>query len=261
MHIKIDTRENDLFAKITHLIETDKAFKEIKLISETLLIGDVIIFDEINQKEHIIIERKSINDLLSSIKDGRYEEQSYRLNGLEHNNHNIIYLIEGSTHYTKEKQTVYSAMVSLFYYKGFSVFRSFNTDETAEIICNMAYKLEKEKKLDTKKPYYSNTLIQDTSNELELPSDKNYINLVKKCKKENITVDNIDEIMLSQIPGVSPITAIAIIAKFSNISQLIKGLEENIECLNEISYLNTKGQSRKISKTSIVNIVKYLMKK
>ena len=33
--------------------------------------------------------------MLSSIKDGRYEEQSYRLNGLSHHNHNIVYLIEG----------------------------------------------------------------------------------------------------------------------------------------------------------------------
>ena len=41
------------------------------------------------KEEKLVIERKSINDLLSSIKDGRYAEQSYRLNGLPNHNHNI----------------------------------------------------------------------------------------------------------------------------------------------------------------------------
>jgi ERCC4-type nuclease len=258
MHIKIDTRENELFEKIKHLIETETNYKEIKLISETLLVGDVIIFDEIDKKDIIIIERKSINDLLSSVKDGRYEEQSYRLNGLDHHNHNIIYLIEGLINNNeKEKKIIYSAMVSLSYYKGFSVSRSFNIMETAIIVCNMAYKLEKEKITGIKKAYYSNSL----TSEIEPPSEKNYINLVKKCKKENITIDNIDEIMLCQIPGVSSVIATAIVSKYLNISQLIKNLEINIDCLNDIYYTNTKGQQRKISKTSIQNIVKYLVKK
>ena len=43
----------------------------------------------------LIIERKSLNDLASSIKDGRYAEQSFRLSNIEHHNHNIVYLIEG----------------------------------------------------------------------------------------------------------------------------------------------------------------------
>lgn len=43
----------------------------------------------------LIFERKSISDLLASLKDGRYEEQSYRLSGSNTNNHNIIYIIEG----------------------------------------------------------------------------------------------------------------------------------------------------------------------
>ena len=45
-------------------------------------------------------------------------------------------------------------MFSLNYYKGFSVFRSFCLEETALIICNMAYKLEKE--LSLKKAFYKN---------------------------------------------------------------------------------------------------------
>ena len=150
MIIKIDTREQDLFAKITDLVANIPIFKQSVIKSETLPIGDIIISDE--KEDKLIIERKSVSDLLASIKDGRYEEQSYRLNGLNHHNHNIIYLIEGDVNRVNrfksdnqtEKLTLYSAMFSLNYYKGFSVQRSFSLDETAVMICNMAYKLEKE---------------------------------------------------------------------------------------------------------------------
>ena len=41
-------------------------------------LGDVIICDD-DGSERMIIERKTLNDLAASIKDGRYEEQGYRL--------------------------------------------------------------------------------------------------------------------------------------------------------------------------------------
>ena len=161
MIVKVDTREAALLQQIYYQVSVIPVFKSIKVISETLPIGDIIINDD--NEDKIIIERKSVNDLLSSIKDGRYEEQSYRLNGLNHHNHNIVYLIEGDVNKVNrfkpdnqlEKLTLYSAMFSLNYYKGFSVFRSFSLDETANIICNMAYKIGKDL---SKKPYYQNKL-------------------------------------------------------------------------------------------------------
>jgi ERCC4-type nuclease len=93
MIIKIDTREQELLTNIKKLVLFLPIFKQLKVETENLPLGDIIIADE--KEEKLIIERKTVNDLLASIKDGRYEEQSYRLNGLEHHNHNIIYLIEG----------------------------------------------------------------------------------------------------------------------------------------------------------------------
>jgi len=295
MIIKVDTRENDLLQKINNLITTVNSFKNIVIKSETLPIGDIIICDDKEVKlgaklgepleplEKLIIERKSISDLLSSIKDGRYEEQSYRLNGLNHHNHNIVYLIEGDVNknnYFKarsdnEKLMVYSAMFSLNYYKGFSVFRSFSLDETATIVCNMAYKLEKELS-SNKKAFYKNnvqTTVQvNLEEKTEQPdvvqepditeqSEKDYINVIKRVKKENITPDNIGEIMLCQIPGISSVTALAIMEQYKNIPNLIKELETNTDCLKDITSTNSKGQTRKINKTSLANIVKFLLKK
>lgn len=275
MIVKIDTRETALLQQMLTQISLIPAFKSIQIKSETLPIGDIIINDETEDK--IIIERKSVNDLLSSIKDGRYEEQSYRLNGLNHHNHNIVYLIEGDVNkfnYFKsavpaEKLTFYSAMFSLNYYKGFSVFRSFNMEETANIICNMAYKIGKDL---TKKCYYQNKISNeapmnetalvaniDDSDEVQL-TDKDYVGVIKKVKKDNITPDNIGEIMLCQIPGISSITALAIMEKYKTIPNLIKEIELDSETMKDLSYTNAKGQVRKINKTSIANIVKFLLK-
>jgi ERCC4-type nuclease len=286
MIIKVDNRENELLAQIKQLVLFIPIFKQIKIVTENLPLGDFIIADE--KEDKIIIERKTITDLLASIKDGRYDEQSYRLNGLNHHNHNIIYLIEGDVNKASnrfksdnktDKLTAYSAMFSLNYFKGFSVFRTFTMDETALMICNMAFKLEKSV-TSGKKSFYQN-LINDTpiiySNQIggEFPetsnnktttddveqTEKDYVNVIKKVKKENITPDNIGEIMLCQIPGISSVTALAIMDKFKTLPDLIKQVEENNECLKDVSYTNAKGQTRKINKTSISNIAKYLLKK
>ena len=51
-------------------------YKGLEIVIDTLPLGDVILCE--NNTEKLIIERKSLGDLASSIKDGRYEEQSYR---------------------------------------------------------------------------------------------------------------------------------------------------------------------------------------
>lgn len=288
MLIKVDNREQDLLKQIQNLVLFIPAFKQLKVETAALPLGDIIIYDDNDEK--LIIERKCLNDLLASIKDGRYEEQSYRLNGLNHPNHNIYYLIEGDVNKSNrfkdnniEKLTLYSAMFSLNYYKGFSVMRTLSMEETAIFICNTASKLSKSEK----KAYYENKpLVNTVANEnggqnltevgqnlteveqnltveqnLEKESDKDYISVVKKVKKENITPENIAEIMLCQIPGISSVTAIAIMDKFKTIPNLIQEIQQTENCLKDISYQNSKGQTRKINKTSLANIVKFLMKK
>lgn len=87
-----------------------------------------------------------------------------------------------------------------------------------------------------------------------------YCNVIKKVKKENITPDNIGEIMLCQIPGISATSAIAVMKEFHTVHNLIAKINESELCLKDVSYLNAKGQSRRINKTVIANIIKYLKK-
>jgi ERCC4-type nuclease len=270
MKIRVDNREQELIRLCKHFIETGPMYNGLEIVVEPLPIGDVILTE--SGVDKVIIERKSLGDLASSIKDGRYEEQSYRLNGLPHHNHNIMYLIEGDMNKLNslntfkdrtDKTSLYSAMLSLNYYKGFSVLRSMNIEESALMVCNMAYKLNKSPE---KKAFYSNTPIQvssidSLSNEEsaeQQQSTSDYCGVVKKVKKENITPENIGEIMLCQIPGISSTSAVAVMKEFKTIKNLLAKINENEVCLKDISYVNAKGQSRKINKTVIANIIKYL---
>lgn len=270
MNIIIDTHEQLLFTKCTNTLENNSKFNHIKISSQPLPLGDIIINDGTN--DCIIIERKTLSDLISSIKDGRYEEQSYRLNGLNHHNHNIIYLIEGNLdnyHDTNNKQTLYSAMTSIHYFKGFSVMRSNHLDETATIICNMAYKIENALSTGRLGFYPTFNPSSDPSSEpnpnpnpsLSIDTaniDKTYCSVIKKIKKDNITPDNIGEIMLSQIPNVSSTSALAILSQFKTLPNLIKTIQEDETCLNNIYTTDINGKQRKISKNAIANIIKFL---
>jgi ERCC4-type nuclease len=156
-------------------------------------------------------------------------------------------------------------MTSLNYFKGFSVWRSMSLDETALMICNMANKLNKEK---DKQPFFSNVLSVPnkevvSSEDIEVDSsintsDKDYCSVVKKVKKDNITTENIGEIMLCQIPGISSASALAILLKFKTLPSLIKAIDLDITCLNSICTTDANGKSRKISKTAIATIIKFL---
>lgn len=259
LKLKIDVRETDLFACCKMILERNVLKDSVELTSVPLPIGDIIISDATTDEDKVIIERKTLVDLAASIKDGRYAEQSYRLNGLNHPNHNIIYLVEGDL--TKlsifkskiDKQTLYSSMFSINYYKGFSLMRSHTLEESAIILCNMAFKLIKSK---DKQPYYNQQQQQVTPQ----PGDEvdEYCSVVKRVKKENITKENISNIMLCQIPGISDVTATAIFKKFNTLSDLIVAIREDPTCLNDVKSIMANGKSRKISKACIKNIIDFL---
>ena len=240
MKIIIDEREVALYERMVSL-NTD-----ITMVKQVLQIGDAIIQND--DIDLCVIERKTLQDLLSSIKDGRYEEQSHRLihtSGLSP--HNIIYIIEGNTstlQTDKDKQLVYSSVTSLNYYKGFSVLRTTSVNDTADLLIGMARKIEK-----------NNTkgILPYTNCEQITP----YANVVKKTKKDNITVENISQIMLCQIPGVSTVTSTAIFAKFGTIKKLITSIEENPDCMNDLSYIQS-GKSRKVNSAAIKKIKDFL---
>ena len=299
MKVILDERERDLYSLCNSIINSNSTY--IQLSKEVLPLGDIFIRTD-EDKDVMLIERKSLQDLLASIKDGRYEEQSYRL---MHSSgfppHSVLYLIEGSLSELRtpmEKKIVYSALTSLNYFKGFSVIRTMNIRETAEYVIWMAEKIERNF-LKSIFPYYlqpqfckfmqkpvvdiisvneelQNIIrepindgepinggvpdIYSNTEQTENLTAANYCSVVKKVKKDNVTPENIGEIILCQIPGISSVSAISIMKKFTTFPNLMKELENNPNCLNDIM-CETKGKTRKLGKNCVENIKLYLLPK
>lgn len=275
MKVIIDERERDLYDQC-YSIQCSEPRPSYAVISKEVLdVGDILIRTD-DGKDVLLIERKSFSDLVASIKDGRYEEQSYRLlNSSGFPPHSIIYLLEGVLSQLRtpiEKKILYSSMTSLNYFKGFSVHRTSSVRETAEWILHMADKIDKEF-IKGKLPYYLSQPFQrvfaksanvndetELTNELTEPTSSNYCTVVKKTKKDNITPENIGEIILCQIPGISSTTAMAVMSQFRDFPHFIEELNNSPDVINNLSY-EKNGKQRKINKTSIDNIKTFLLKK
>ena len=92
---------------------------------------------------------------------------------------------------------------------------------------------------DKKKCYYDLS-----QNQME-----NYSSVIKKHKSKNITKENIGEIMLCQVPGISSTIAKKIMEKYSSINNFLLNIKENI---NELKSM--KINNRKLSSKVIKNI-------
>ena len=244
--VVVDNRERGFYDIIK-----DQSNKNISVISRVLDVGDIVI--EYQEKIVCLIERKTIADLLSSVKDGRYEEQSYRLSYSSNvPPHNIIYLIEGALpKKEKEKKLALSCIVSLNLFKGFSVFKSTTLKESVEYILHMAVKCKTN--IDNKKQLH----YQEKKTEDDTLSIPKYSEIVSSSKKKNVTPDNIHEIMLCQIPHIGHTMSHIICNEFKSIRKLIEVIHENPDSLRDFTY-EQKGKKRKLSKTVVSNIITYL---
>ena len=257
--------------------------KSHKIKKEQLHIGDII-FEDKTGKQVLIIERKTLYDLAASIKDGRYNEQSFRLDKEAIHNHNIVYIIEGDIERYNEKRgriskkILISSMFSLLYYKGFSVFRTNSICETADVVVFFADKYDKTTVADkTRCAYYGaasaasggssvENMIMPTTAPITPPTDKEesekYCGVFKSHKEKNeyITPDNINIIMLACVPGISSKIATQIMNEYKTIQNLLYQLEKEPDALNTFMTKTESGATRKISKTCVDNIKKFLLR-
>lgn len=100
--------------------------------------GDEIVLD-------YIVERKRLDDLIGSIKDGRFHEQKFRLkrSGVKH----VTYVIEeialNPTHLSTYQEAVESAIASTQVVNGFSVKRTQKMDDSIRYLARMTEMLKK----------------------------------------------------------------------------------------------------------------------
>jgi ERCC4-type nuclease len=265
MKLILDERETTLYERCLAL--TNPAIILEKIV---LPMGDAIIKTN-DDKELIIVERKSLQDLLSSIKDGRYKEQSYRLqNCCGGMPHNVMYIIEGAFSQLRnpalEKRIIYSAMTTLSAFKGFSVIRTSSVQETADWLLAYVDKMGRELEKGENLCFYKDVVIDNPENVLvenvisSLVDPQKYCEVVKRTKKENLTPENMGEVILCQIPGISSVSAITIMKEFKTIANLITAVEKDPTCMDKL-ICETNGKSRKISKAVVQNVKTFLLQR
>lgn len=235
VQIIVDSRENKLFSILTER-DLDIYKDNINIQKEQLELGDIHIkFNDII----FIYERKTVNDLLSSIKDGRYKEQKNRLLANSTNNN---YIIEGDTITSnknfKNQKVLTSVYLNSIYRDKINVFFTNNIDDTATFILLFVSKI-------IEKP--ENYLNDNSGINLD------YIDIckIKSQKNKNIDKETCYLLQLSQIPGISKEIAKKIKEIYPNISILIKSLEEQPDLKSKISLL-TKIEKIGNQKASLI---------
>jgi len=215
MYLLIDYREQDFINKLSEfcIIENEiaKAIKingeEISIKITNLPIADFIITEDIHDHTTIklAIERKSINDLYSSIIDGRFREQKSRLLDSLGDSNKICYLIEGYSSKlttTKKINMIRGSIVNLIFKHQYRVITTQNKLDTFDHIL-LLYKKHK------------NGEFQSTNQPSE-NKRQGTVKLIRKCENlENSKLLN----QLCLIPGISPPIANAIILWLKNKSE------------------------------------------
>lgn len=254
MLLKVDNRERTI---IPALETACQKLEGVLVETSNMPLGDAGIYTR-EGEELILFERKTLSDLAASIKDGRYAEQSMRLAALDIPNHHVVYIIEGSfDQYNANKHRVHpdtliSAMISLNYYKGFSVIRSWNPLETVGLIARYVEKLHKTK---DRVPFYRLSVEQKGKSRTNT-EEPNYVSVIKRTKKENVTVANIVSIMLCQIPNVSTASAEAIAQAFPTMEKLVQACRQGRSSFDNIRIGKTQ---RRLSAQCQHNVITFVL--
>jgi len=221
----IDYREKALNALLS---------AHMTIASENLHMGDIQIRND--EKIELIIERKTVSDLNSSIRDGRYHEQKQRLlSNIDRNR--IVYIVEGTIPENSryiEKDKVYSGILHSMFRDGLTVYRTEGLVESAQFIIELVARMNK-------KPEDWLVFLSCQNEGIGKPADIRVYDKVSCKKSDNNTPDVAFGNMLAQIPGCSTKIGTKLVESFKTMAQLIKELETGGEqCLKDFPLDNRK---------------------
>uniref|UniRef100_M8CCT2 Crossover junction endonuclease MUS81 n=1 Tax=Aegilops tauschii TaxID=37682 RepID=M8CCT2_AEGTA len=189
-----------------------------------------------------IVERKSVTDLVSSIRDSRYKDQKLRLKkcGLR----KLIYLVEGDPNPLGASESIKTACFTTEILEGFDVQRTTGYSDTESTYGHLTLSI-----ID----YYStNFSIGANTCRVCLTYDE----FVKKCcDPKKLTVSDIFALQLMQVPQVTEETAIAVIELYPTLVSLARAYSmldgdtpAQEKMLNMKSKMVNAGASRNIFK-------------
>ena len=231
MLIVIDNREKKLI-KLFQESEHDFEF-EVKVLD----IGDVLIIEGENE---ICIERKTLSDLESYVKDGRYGEQKVRMQATCQNS---MYLIEGYNGFSSMSQICKGSIINSTIRDKCSMLFSNSIEDTFNLILEIAYRIKK-----TPEKYFKRNNTECNNTAYNTAS----ISGICKKKSDNITKTALYQKQLALIPGISVVKAKTII-EGSNTSSLYQLLDKIKN--EEFKLVSIKNIGIKLEQ----NIIKFLL--
>jgi crossover junction endonuclease MUS81 len=250
--LKVDNREQ----KIKELLIENKINTNY-IKYENLEYGDFIFEIEGDSSENpnvplLIIERKSLSDLASSLRDTRYKNQ--KINLLNNFDRKVLYyIIEGDMNFDSNSQvsnytnvskgSLISCVINTMIRDDIKVFQTKNINDTFNLLNNIMNKLLKDLSKYTNK---IDSSVPKTNFEIK--------------KKSNMSKEECFKHQLSQIPGISLKSAEAITKQYSTMLIFYNELsnksnEEKKNLLLTVYTVDDKEKKRKLSSKSIDNII------
>jgi len=189
-----------------------------------------------------LFERKTVEDLLASIKDGRYKNQKARCLGI-YKNTQIYYIIEGTVSYKPSsiasQKVVQGAVINTLLRDKIGVFITKSVEETCQLLISIftRYKTEPEK--------YG--IYAANVEQVEVVQSSSDASPQKVFKS-----------MLCQIPYINEKSAIELISRFGSFKAMLaelgdKSEEERLETLNAIK-VNGRKMSKRIAESICRNL-------
>jgi ERCC4-type nuclease len=215
INLIVDFREKGVINELSKIssIENDVDIPinvngvEFVLKVTNLEVGDFFIKDS---EDSLLIERKTYQDLSSSIIDGRFRQQKARLDESIGDASKILFVLEGSNKRkgTLPQSTISSTVINLLFKHNYKVLCTENEVDTFTNLITIIKKMKD-------KEFHKNTVPVAP------------IKLISKSKK---VADNLMAIQLSAIPGVSFKTALCICEKYKSMKELVAAY---MSCIDE----------------------------
>jgi crossover junction endonuclease MUS81 len=250
VHMVLDTREVRAKTDRDYLQE-ELAKKGVKPITRALGLGDVLWVAKIHDSDLLarhgaegdevvldwVLERKRLDDLIGSIKDGRFHEQKFRLRrcGVK----NVVYLVEeismDPTYFQKYEEAVQSAIAATQVVNGFFIKRTQKMDDSIRYLAQMTLLLKKQYEgktlqvVPTRVITAGNYLALLTHLREQNPSQNHYISYPAfaslASKSETMTLRDVYLKMLMCTRGVTGDKAMEIQKQWKTPYDLIKAYE------------------------------------
>ena len=242
MELIIDNREKEIV----------KYFRDISsnftISYDNLDLGDMIY--KLDGKILIIIERKTVEDLSKSLKDGRYKEQKKRLKEAIHPKIRKILLIEGINNGIMKESTWKGVQINTMIRDNIQVIFMNSLQKTIHFLEDINKRIKK----------YGKDILDNIENSQDI--DKNsYGKVCKMNKKSNITQEVFQINQYQQIPGVSYNLAKIIFENFGSLKNIYQNYinEDQIKDLNKkISEIKFGKINRRIGNKLSDKIIKFL---